>query len=152
MKGSVIAALLTLSISLPGSLRAQDAPSSSEYLTQLQLKLDHAARRANQPTTAGSSVVGLRGSKSEPLSKQLYWKGKGKPAPVSVAEIQQVRAAVEKARAGLTREAIGDLQKFQSQFPHSALKSDVDETLKRLAETAPAAPAESAPASPAAQS
>jgi TolA-binding protein len=122
-------------------IHAEDAkPASdiSQYLAQLQLKLDHAAQRANQPTTAGSSVVGVRGSKADPLSKQLYWKGKEKPAAAAPEEVRMFRTAVEQARAGQVTEAIAALKTFQNQFPKSALKPDVDETLHVLTASAPA--------------
>src|SRR6185503_2925939 len=58
------AALLLLSLALLCPVgHAEDAkPDATHYLNQLQVKLDHAAQRANQPSDNGSSVIGLRGS------------------------------------------------------------------------------------------
>src|SRR6266851_5535928 len=69
----------------------------SAYLEQLQVKLEHTAQRANQPTSTGTEVVGLRGSKQEPISKQLYWKGKSGNIPVTPDEVKMFRTAIEQA-------------------------------------------------------
>src|SRR5437016_3939636 len=82
-------------------------------LEDLQVKLDHAAQRANQPKAEGSSVIGLRGSKQEPLSKQLYWKGRKGPTPLRPEEVKLFRSAVEQARAGKTADAVALLTTFQ---------------------------------------
>jgi len=113
---------------------AEAAPAKT-YLEQLQIKLDHAARRANQPTSGSANVIGLRGSKQEPLSKQLYWKGKTGPEPVSPEEIKEFRTAVEKANAGKTDEAVPALNAFVEKYPKSPLKPDAEETLRVLTST-----------------
>jgi len=126
---------------------ADDAKAPADqasYLEQLQLKLDHAAQRANQPSTEGSSVIGLRGSKQESGSRQLYWKGKAGVAPVSTAEIIELRTAIEKARAGNNDGAIASLKTFLEKHPKSALKNDAEQTLKIIS------PAAAVPASVAA--
>lgn len=112
--------------------KAAPANDSKAYLEALQVKLDHAARRANQPASGSTSVIGLRGSKQEPLSKQLYWKGKQGPEPVSPDEIKEFRAAVEQAKAGQTAEASSALKTFLTTHPQSPLKTDAQETLKIL--------------------
>jgi TolA-binding protein len=109
--------------------------TQAQYLEQLQVKLDHAARRASQPNSEGSSVVGLRGAKQESASKQLYWKGKTGPEAVAPDEIKAFRAAVEQARTGRNADAITSLKAFQEKYPKSALLPDVQETLARLSET-----------------
>src|SRR5689334_19081138 len=93
---------------------AKSAAKTSDYLENLQIKLEHTAQRANQPGASGSSVIGLRGSKQEPLSKQLYWKGKKGNEPVSLEEVKSLRSAVEQARAGQKTEAIEALKKFEA--------------------------------------
>jgi TolA-binding protein len=108
--------------------------TTAQYLERLQTRLDHAARRGNQPTSEGSSVVGLRGSKQEASNKQLYWKGKKGKVAVAPEELRSYRAAVEEARGGKNTEAIASLKAFQEKYPNSALRPDVDETLKRLSE------------------
>jgi hypothetical protein len=118
---------------------AAPAVPLDKYLEQLQVKLEHTARRANQPQSHGSHVVGLRGSKQESASKQLYWKGKKTEAPVSVEEVKMFRGAVETARAGKTPEAIATLNSFQEKYPKSAMLPDVRETLHRLSSSTPAA-------------
>ena len=127
-------ALGVLLVTVSGIRAEEPKPvlSVSDYLAQLQLKLDHTAQRVNQPTTAGSSVVGLRGSKAEPLSKQLYWKGKEKRGSVSIEELRMFRTAVEQARAGQRMEAASALKSIQEKFPESVLRPDVDETLRVL--------------------
>lgn len=117
---------------------AEDAKkaTSSTYLENLQTKLEHVARRANQPTSTGSSVAGLRGSKQAPMSQQLYWKGKVTESPVSIEEVKDFRGAVEEARAGKVDVAVQNLKAFLDKYPKSGLKPDVEETLKVL--TAPA--------------
>lgn len=112
----------------------QDVPA---YLDQLQNKLEHAAQRANQPSAAGSSVIGLRGFKQEPLSKQLYWKGKTGNAPVTPEEVKIFRTAIEEAKAGKTDVAVATLKSFVEKFPKSGLVEDAQDTLKVLA-SAPA--------------
>lgn len=115
------------------SLRAEEAkPTASAYLENLQTKLDHVARRANQPTSTGSSVAGLRGSKQEPMSKQLYWKGKMTDAPVTIEEVKEFRGAVEEARTGKIDVAVKSLKAFLEKYPKSSLKPDVEETLQVL--------------------
>ncbi len=109
---------------------ARPAPQGAAYLEELQTKLDHIARRANQPSSSGSSVAGLRGSKQGPVSKQLYWKGKETQAPVSIEEVKMFRMAVEEARAGKTAQASATLKAFLEKYPQSSLKPDVEETLK----------------------
>jgi len=109
--------------------------TQAQYLEQLQAKLDHAARRANKPSSEGSSVVGLRGSQQEAASKQLYWKGKKGQETVAPEEIKAFRAAVEQARSGRNADAITSLKAFQEKYPKSALLPDVQETLARLSET-----------------
>src|SRR6202044_1744615 len=98
---------------------AKPVPEASAYLDQLQIKLDHMAQRANQPSAAGSAVVGLRGSKQEPLSKQLYWKGKTGPVPVTTEEVALFRGAVDLAKAGKKEEAIARLKSFMDTYPQS---------------------------------
>jgi len=119
---------------------AKPAQDVSQYLDQLQVKLEHAAQRANQPSADGSSVVGLRGSQQEPISKQLYWKGKKGRVPVSTEEIKVFRAAVEQARAGHKDEAIAALKAFEDKYPKSALRPDAEETTRLLSQTVPSAP------------
>ena len=132
------ALLLLLSIfvwrSLAGAEEAtpKPAPELSNYLNQLQLKLDHAAQRANQPNASGSSVIGLRGSKQEPISKQLYWKGRAGNTPISPEEVKTFRTAIEEAQAGQTEKAAAGLQAFLAKYPKSGLKEDAEDTLKRL--------------------
>ncbi len=104
----------------------------AQYLEQLQTKLDHTARRVNQPGSEGSSVVGLRGSKQESASKQLYWKGKQGRESVTPEEIRAFRSAVEQARAGKNADAVTSLKAFQEKYPKSALLPDVQETLAHL--------------------
>jgi TolA-binding protein len=121
----------------PGAALAEEAKapapqSLANYLEDLQTKLDHAARRANQPTSEGSAVVGLRGSKKESASKQLYWKGKQGDEPVAPEEIKAYRSAVEQARAGKNTEALASLKAFEEKYPKSVLLPDVQETRTRL--------------------
>jgi len=120
-------------------LRAEETappPDANRYLEQLQAKLEHTAQRMNQPGAGGSSVVGLRGSKQEPLSKQLYWKGKKGNVPVTPDEIKMFRTAVDEARVGQKTDAIATLKTFQEKFPKSALKPDAQETIQVLSEPA----------------
>ena len=128
-------AILALLTSCAAVVRADDAPpvkTLAEHLEELQIKLDHQARRVNQPTSTGSNVVGLRGSKQEPLSKQLYWKGKSTAAEISPEEVRLFRGAVEQARAGQTSEALTALRSFEEKFPKSALLPEVRETARLL--------------------
>ncbi len=131
---SVMAALAgVVYLLLCVNVRAESAKLDSKtYIETLQTKLDHAARRANQPVAGSSSVIGLRGSKQEPLSKQLYWKGKQGPEPVSPEEIKELRAALEMAKAGQTLEASAALKTFLNAHPQTPLKIDAEETLKIL--------------------
>ena len=102
-------------------------------MDQLQTKLDHTAQRANQPSSNGSNVIGLRGSKQEPLSKQLYWKGKTGNQPVSLDEVKMFRTAIDAAQAGKKDEAATSLKSFVEKYPQSGLKGDAEDTLKMLA-------------------
>lgn len=112
---------------------AKPAPNLNEYLERLQVKLDHAAQRANQPTASGTNVVGLRGaSKQSSTSAQLYWKGKRGNRPITADEMKAFRSAVDQARSGKKSEAIAALNGFQEKYPQSALLPDVKETLHRL--------------------
>jgi TolA-binding protein len=121
---------------------AKPPVDQAAFLEDLQLKLDHAAQRANQPSSEGSSVVGLRGSKQDSGAKQLYWKGKAGVAPVSTAEVKELRTAIELARAGNNEGAITGLKAFLEKYPKSALKHDAEETLARISPppSVPAAP------------
>jgi TolA-binding protein len=112
---------------------AKPTPDLSNYLDQLQVKLEHTAQRANQPSASGSSVVGLRGSKQEPISKQLYWKGKTGSAPVTPEEVKIFRTAIEEAKAGKNDVAVTTLKSFVEKYPKSGLKGDAEDTLKLLA-------------------
>jgi TolA-binding protein len=142
VKAAIAACSLAVLVAgIGGSGRAEDKKpdeSLALYLQQLQVKLDHAAQRANQPTAAGSNVVGLRGTKQESASKQLYWKGKRGKSPVSVDEVKAFRTALDQAGAGKNAEAVASLKTFQEKYPHSALLPDVIETQNRLG--APANP------------
>src|SRR5688572_10753931 len=109
------------------------AQNLSSYLSQLQIKLEHTAKRANQPTSSGSNVVGLRGSKQDPASKQLYWKGKTAEATVTPEEVKIFRTAIEQAQAGQKDQATGTLKMFREKYLHSPLKGEVEDTLKLLA-------------------
>ena len=139
------AMIMLLGILVLGSMGwADDAKSSADlasYLEKLQVKLEHTARRANQPSATGAPVVGLRGAKQEPLSKQLYWKGKAGNQPVSPDEVKMFRAAIDAAQAGKTVEATAGLKSFIEKYPKSSLKTDAEETLARLPAAAPPAPA-----------
>ncbi len=108
------------------------------YLAQLELQLNHIAQRANQPAAWGTSVVGLRGSKQEPVSKQLYWKGKKTSAPESTDEIRMFRTALDLAKAGQRPAALATLKSFEEKYPKSSLRSDADETIQRLSVPVPA--------------
>ena len=116
------------------------APDLAAYLDKLQVKLEHTAQRANQPSATGSSVVGLRGSKQEPVSKQLYWKGKVGNTPVSPEEVKLFRTAIEQAKAGQKDQATATLKSFIEKYPKSGLKGDADDTLQLLASAAPSKP------------
>src|SRR5688572_9329447 len=120
----ILAGSLTLASSAARAEEVAAKAPASTYLETLQTKLDHVARRANQPTSSGSSVAGLRGSKQEPVSKQLYWKGKVAETPVSIEEVKMFRSAVEVARAGKRDEAITSLKEFIEKYPQSGLKAD----------------------------
>jgi TolA-binding protein len=122
---------------LAASVRAEDKATQDlpSYLEQLQVKLDHTAQRANQPTSEGSSVIGLRGSKQEPISKQLYWKGKAGPTPVTPEEVKMLRTAIEEAQAGQKDQAQEMLKSFIEKYPKSALKEDAQDTLNFLTST-----------------
>jgi TolA-binding protein len=129
---------------LTPKLRADDAKTPVDpaaYLEDLQLKLDHAAQRANQPSSEGSSVVGLRGSKQESGSKQLYWKGKDGAVPVSTAEVKELRAAIDLARAGNNEGAVTGLKTFLDKHPKSPFKHDAEQTLAKLTQPATPVPA-----------
>jgi hypothetical protein len=129
-------ALLMTTLTLASLARAEDAKPAQDvaaYLNQLQVKLEHSAQRANQPTSSGSSVIGLRGSKQEPVSKQLYWKGKTGPTPVTPDEVKMFRGAIEEAQAGKNDQAMSTLKSFVEKYPKSGLKSDAEDTLKLLA-------------------
>ena len=122
-----------MAASLGWTEEAKPAQDLSAYLDQLQVKLDHTAQRANQPSQGGSSVMGLRGSKQEPLSKQLYWKGKKGNAPVTPEEVKVFRTAIEEAKAGKKDQAATDLKAFVAKYPKSGLKADAEDTLQLLA-------------------
>src|SRR5437868_7625640 len=125
MKRWFIAAAVLIGLNAGFSARAEETKRDmGKYLEQLQLKLDHTAQRINQPTANGSSVVGLRGSKQEPMSKQLYWKGKRGNAPVAAEEVKALRAAVDQAVAGRRPEAIAALKSFEQKYPRSGLLPD----------------------------
>ncbi len=129
----IFSAALVCLVMTTAFARAEEAKkdqTNAAYLQELQTKLDHVARRANQPTSTGSSVAGLRGSKQEPASKQLYWKGKTTDAPVSIEEVKMFRTAVEEARVGKTDQATATLKSFLEKYPKSSLKPDVEETIK----------------------
>ena len=153
MNRALLAVIVCGLFALP--LRAEDATppqDTNHYLQQLQAKLEHTAQRMNQPNAGGSSVVGLRGSKQEPLSKQLYWKGKKGNVPVTPDEIKMFRTAVDEARVGQKTDAIATLKTFQEKFPASALKPDAQETIRVLSQTpatAQAAPSVASATSPA---
>ena len=128
--------LISLVLVIPNSW-AEDAKTANTLaaaLDQLEIKLDHAAQRANQPTESGTNVIGLRGSKQEPLSKQLYWKGRSGNRPISSEEVKVFRDAIDQARAGKKAEASAALKSFLDRYPKSALKPDAEETLKLLPE------------------
>ena len=139
--GKKLSALVIFSALVAGlslNLSADDkkpAQTTAQYLEDLQTRLDHAAQRANKPSSEGSSVVGLRGSAQESASKQLYWKGRKGKEVVSTDEVKDFRAAVEQARAGKNSDAILSLKAFQGKYPKSAFNPDVEETLARLSET-----------------
>ncbi len=116
---------------------AKPAQDLAAYLEQMQVKLEHTAQRANQPSSSGSSVVGLRGTKQEPVSKQLYWKGKTGGAPVTPEEVKMFRTAIEQAKAGQKDTAVATLKSFVEKYPKSGLVGDANDTLKLL-DSAPA--------------
>lgn len=114
---------------------AADPPPSdvTAYLDQLQVKLDHAAQRAHQPSAAGgSSVAGLRGAAQTSGPAPLYWKGKDPLTRPTPEEITLFRNAVTQAQTGKKMEAIATLKTFQTKYPKSPLRPDIDETLQRL--------------------
>jgi TolA-binding protein len=128
--------------------RAEEAKPTQDlaaYLEQMQVKLEHTAQRANQPSSSGSSVVGLRGSKQESASKQLYWKGKTGAAPVTTEEVKMFRTAIEQAKAGQKDVAVATLKSFVEKYPKSGLIGDANDTLALLT----AGPAIATPLSPA---
>jgi TolA-binding protein len=144
MKRATLALVTVLSLGPFGwSGEAMPAQTLSSYLDQMQVKLDHAAQRANQPSSSGSSVVGLRGSKQEPISKQLYWKGKTGPVPVTPEEVKMFRTAIEQAKAGQKDVAITTLKAFMDKYPKSGLIGDAKDTLKLLASAPAPSPAKS---------
>jgi TolA-binding protein len=133
--------LMMTGLSWMASLSCAESHAANEglnqYLQTLQVKLGHAAQRANQPSAEGSNVVGIRGSKQEPAAKQLYWKGKTGKVAVSPDEITLFRSGVDQAAAGKKEDAIATLNSFEQKYPKSPLMPDVQETQRRL-NTAPA--------------
>lgn len=136
-----MAAVCSLFVLPLGAEVAAPPQDANHYLEQLQAKLEHTAQRMNQPNSGGSSVVGLRGSKQEPLSKQLYWKGKKGNVVVTPDEIKMFRTAVDEARVGQKTDAIATLKSFQEKFPKSGLKPDAQETIRVLSEASGGVPA-----------
>ena len=132
MKKESLLLMSLVSISMLGFAADPAAIDVKTYLDQLQVKLDHAAQRMNQPTAGGSSVMGLRGAPQTSGSAPLYWKGKEPKTAVTPEEFKLFRSAVEQARAGQKTEAVAALKTFQTTYPQSALKPDVEETLQRL--------------------
>jgi TolA-binding protein len=122
---------------MAGSVGAEDLAAKLE---QLQVKLEHTAQRVNQPSAGSSNVMGVRGAKQEPLSRQLYWKGKTTSAPVTPEEVKVFRTAIEEARVEKKAQAIATLKSFLEKYPKSGLRGDAEDTLKLL-EAAPAPPA-----------
>jgi len=137
----LILAGLTMLVSAGWADDAKPAQDLNAYLEQLQVKLEHTAQRANQPNAGGSNVVGLRGSKQEPVSKQLYWKGKTGVAPVTPDEVKMFRTAIEQAQAGQKDVAVVTLKSFVEKYPKSGLVGDAQDTLKMLAAAPPSEPA-----------
>ncbi len=123
---------------------AKPTQDLGSYLDQLQVKLEHTAQRANQPSSNGSSVVGLRGSKQESASRQLYWKGKTGNTPVTPEEVKMFRTAIEQAKAGQKDVAVTTLKSFVAKYPKSGLIGDAQDTLKLLASAPAPAPAPAA--------
>src|SRR4051812_26356854 len=126
----VLAGLIGLSVGLVWSEEKKPEQTLAEYLQQLQTKLDHTARHANQPGAEGASVVGLRGAKQE--AKPLYWKGKKGKSSVTTDEVKAFRSAVDQANAGKTQDALLALKAFEENYPKSAMLPDVQETITRL--------------------
>ncbi|MFA5975322.1 MAG: hypothetical protein WC859_04065 [Elusimicrobiota bacterium] len=143
MKRELVALLVLAFLAYPIPRLCAEEPKTdstlTQYLEQLQVKLEHAAERVNKPNASGSSVVGLRGAKQEPLSHQLYWKGKKGDTPVTLDEVKLLRQAVEQARAGQKTEAIIALQSFEKKYPKSALLPDAQVTLQQLSAQVPPA-------------
>jgi TolA-binding protein len=140
MKRATLMFIAVLAVGSVGWADGAAAPVQdlSAYLDQLQLKLDHTAQRANQPSSGGSSVVGLRGSKQDPISKQLYWKGKSGPTPVTPEEVKMFRTAIEQAKGGQKDQAIATLKSFVEKYPKSGLIGDAKDTLNLLVAGTPA--------------
>ncbi len=138
MNRSLITLISLLSIGTLGFAdEAKPAPDNAAALEQIQIKLDHTAQRMNQPTNQGSSVVGLRGSKQEPLSKQLYWKGKSDAAPVTPDEVKALRSALAQAKAGKKEVAATALQSFITTYPKSGLVPDAKDALALVSPSKP---------------
>lgn len=120
---------------LCGSIASAAEPTLSaetkRALDQLQVKLDHAAQRANQPTAGRSHVVGLRGAK-QTSAKQLYWKEASPPPTASPEEVKALRDALALAQTGDRSKAVTALTDFKTKYTQSALRPDADEALKLL--------------------
>jgi hypothetical protein len=101
-------------------------PSISEWLKDLQKKLEQIVPRKSVPLSTG--VAGVRGAKEDSQVK-LYWKGKKDDEAVTQEELTKFKSAVDPAAKGDRTGAIKELEEFMKQYPDSALIPDAKKTL-----------------------
>ncbi|OGP63825.1 MAG: hypothetical protein A2V65_01940 [Deltaproteobacteria bacterium RBG_13_49_15] len=77
-----------------------------------------------------TSIAGIRGASQE--GETLYWKGEAENVVVSEKELEQFKAAVEKALSGEREQALRMFQDFSKAYPESPLRIDSQQAIGKL--------------------
>ncbi len=80
---------------------------------------------------AETSIAGTRG-KSQEEGQALYWKGEDAVLSVTEEELEAFKAAVKKALDGDRGQALKLFEKFNEQYPNSALRIDAQKAISEL--------------------
>jgi len=124
----VFAVLVCLSVTtaLAQEKERKTGPSISEWLKELQKKLEQIVPRTSVPLSI--IVVRGRGAK-DGYQPKLYWKGKEDDEAVAEEEFMKFKLAISAVEKGDRTGAIKELAEFMKQYPDSALIPDAKKTL-----------------------
>ncbi|MEW5909915.1 MAG: hypothetical protein AB1659_08970 [Thermodesulfobacteriota bacterium] len=127
MKKITIAVMMILIMG--GSAFAADAEDQGgDFWKSMLVKIGQFVPKKKIGTE--TSIAGIRGASQE--GDTLYWKGEAENVVVTEKELEQFKAAVQKALSGEREQALKMFQDFNKSYPDSPLRIDAQHAIGKL--------------------